>query len=123
MDIGQETIETRVSPQVVWQAWERFQTGEKGQSGSFKYKILNIEPGVSFSILWKTLFARLVFTHRVEGLEKGSKISYRIEIKGPFAYPLRFLIGKKLRKNVAALLKSFVQQLEEHVRRHPECNR
>lgn len=112
MDIGQETIETRVSPKIVWQAWERFQAGEKGKSGAFKYQILEVDPGKSFSILWKTLFARLIFTHCVEPTDQGCRISYRIEIRGIFAYPIRMLIGKKLRKNVAVLLKSFVKQLE-----------
>lgn len=114
MDIGQETIETRVPSHIVWRAWERFQTGEKGKSGSFKYTVLAIDPGKSFSILWKTLFARLIFTHIVEPTGEGCRISYRIEVRGPFAYPIRLLIGKKLRKNVTALLKSFVSQLEQH---------
>ena len=122
MDIGQETIETFVSSKIVWQAWERFQSGEKGKAGVFKYKVLDVDPGKSFSILWKTLFARLIFTHLVESTGVGCRISYRIQIRGLFAYPIRFLIGKKLRSNVALLLKSFVRQLEEHVSRHPESN-
>ncbi|MBI3508422.1 MAG: hypothetical protein HY069_02140 [Chlamydiia bacterium] len=108
----EEIIETKVSPQVVWQAWERFQQGEKGRAGAFKYRILQVEPGKSFSILWKTLFVRLIFTHRVELTPTGSKVGYEIQIKGLFAYPVRWLIGNKIRRNTAALLRSFVKQLE-----------
>lgn len=108
----EESIETPVSPAVVWQAWERFQEGQKGKQGAFRYQILTVDPGKSFSILWKSLFARLVFTHRVEPSGSGSRISYHIQIRGPFAFPLKLLIGNKLKKNVSALLKSFVKQLE-----------
>ena len=108
----EESIETRVSPAVVWQAWDRFRSGEKGRAAGFKYRVLDVDPGKSFSILWKTLFVRLVFTHKVEPIQRGSRISYQIQIKGLFAWPVRFLIGKKIQRSVAALLKSFVKQLE-----------
>ena len=109
----EEIVETHVKPAVVWQAWERFQAGQKGKEGAFKYKVLEVDPGKSFSILWKSLFTRLIFTHHVEPTEKGSRIRYQIQIRGPFAFPLKFLIGKKIQRNIAALLKSFVKQLEE----------
>jgi len=108
----EEIIETNVSADVVWRAWERFQTNQKGKAGAFKYRVLDVQPGRSFSILWKTLFVRFIFTHRVEAIPRGSRISCGIEIRGLFAFPMRLLIGNKIRKNVAATLKSFVKQLE-----------
>ena len=114
--IMEEIIETQVPSTVVWQAWERFQAGQKGRSGAFKYKVLSVDPGKSFSILWKTLFVRLVFVHSVEPLPRGSLIRYQIQIRGIFSLPLKWLIGNKIRKNVSAMLRSFVRQLEESQR-------
>jgi hypothetical protein len=111
-DIMEESIETSVPATVVWQAWERFRTGERGKTGHFKYTVLEVEEGKKFSILWKTLFARLIFTHVVDPTPQGSRIRYQVTIRGPFAWPLKVLIGKKLRRNIAALLRSFVSQLE-----------
>lgn len=110
----QENIETRVPPEIVWQAWERFQEGQKGKQGSYKYKILDVEPGKGFSILWKSLFVRMLFIHRVEPLFEGSRISYQIQIKGLFSPIVRFFMGAKIRKSVSFLLKSFVKQLEQN---------
>jgi hypothetical protein len=107
----EEQIETRIRPQMVWKAWERVhtQTPEKGKP---KFKVFDIKNGESFSILWKSLFVRLIFTHKVEPTQKGSLITYQVAIKGLFAIPVRWLIGKKIQKNVAHVLKSMVKELE-----------
>lgn len=116
----EETIETRVSPPVVWEAWEKAhllhgQKGiEAGQQGkeTFRYRVLDVKKGESFSILWKTLFVRLIFTHSVKPTKRGAQIGYRVEIKGPFAWPIRWLLGTKIKKNIGAVLKAIVKQLE-----------
>lgn len=116
----EEMIEARVSPEEVWQAWEKahelhgqksIEEGQKGKS-KFKYKVLHVKKGESFSILWKTLFVRLLFTHRVKPTQRGSEICYSVAIKGPFAWPIRWLLGDKIRKNIGAVLKAVVSELE-----------
>lgn len=116
----EEQIETRVSPQEVWAAWERahamkggerIEEGQQGKS-KFRYKVLEVKKGESFSILWKSLFVRLIFCHRVGPSKRGSLISYKVQIKGPFAWPIRWLIGEKIRKNIGLVLKSMVKELE-----------
>ncbi len=116
----EEQIEARVSPQDVWAAWERahflhnptgLREGQKGKSG-FRYEVLDVKTGESFSILWKTLFVRLVFTHHVRPTKYGSQISYRVQIKGLFAWPARWLLGEKIRKNLNQVLKAVVRELE-----------
>lgn len=102
----EEQIEARVSPSQVWQVWKRAQVS-KG-----KYKIIDVKEGESFSILWKGLFVRLIFQHKVEPTKKGSLISYNVQIKGPFAWPVRWLIGEKIRKNLQYVLKTIVKELE-----------
>lgn len=121
-----QMIEAKVPPKKVWEAWERAHQmhGQKGiQSGvqgerktdgkkGFHYQILDVTPGESFSILWKTFFVRLVFTHTVKPSTKGSQISYQVQIRGPFAWPVRWILGNKIRQNIAHVLQAIVKQLE-----------
>ena len=112
----EERIEVRVPPETVWQAWERahenkLQEGIQGKS-SFRYQILNVKKGESFSILWKTMFVRLLFSHAVRPMRSGSQILYKVEIRGLFAWPVRWLIGGKIRNNLRLVLQARVRQLE-----------
>lgn len=116
----EEMIETSVAPEDVWNAWEKahalhgqkgIESGQKGKN-KFKYKILDVKKGESFSILWKTLFVRLVFNHSVRPTKRGSVIRYRVQIKGPFAWPVRWLLGNKIKNNISLVLKAIVRQLE-----------
>ena len=113
----EETIEAYVPPEVVWAAWEkahqggRLESGQKGKKG-LKYQILDVKRGESFTILWKSLFARLLFFHSVKSTAKGSRIQYGFQIKGPFAWPLRWMLEKKIRKNLATVLSALAKQLE-----------
>ncbi len=106
----EEMIEARVSPELVWQFWERGL--EQGKTGKLRYKILDIQKGKSFSILWKTLFVRLIFTHTVEPTKKGSEIRYKVQIKGLFALPVRWMLGAKIKRNLSHVLQSIVRDLE-----------
>lgn len=116
----EETIEARVPPETVWEAWEKAhalhgQTGiEPGQKGKsqFRYQILDVKKGESFSILWKTLFVRIIFSHSVRPTKRGSEIRYRAQIKGLFAWPVRWLLGNKIKQNISLVLKEIVRQLE-----------
>ena len=111
----EEQIETRVAPEVVWKAWERVHSlhGQRAES-KIKYKILDVKNGESFSVLWKTLFVRLIFIHKVKPIPYGSVISYTVQIKGLFAWPVRFLIEGKIRKNIHLVLKAMVRELERY---------
>lgn len=114
----EEIIEARVDPQDVWATWERahgvngLEAGDKGKSTKFKYKILDVEKGKKFSILWKTLFVRLIFSHEVLPTKNGSKITYRVKIKGLFSWPVRFFLGNKIQSNIRLVLKAIVRDLE-----------
>jgi len=123
----EQKIEARVPPAKVWEAWEKahaahgqqgikagFRAKTKSERGKgFKYQILDVVPGVSFSILWKTLFVRLIFTHAVHPTKRGSEIRYDFQIKGLFAWPVRKVLAKKIEKNLAIVLKAIVENLEE----------
>jgi len=123
----EETLETRVSPETVWQAWERahalhgkgggIASGGTGLSKPEKgrgiaYEIMDVVKGERFSIVWKTVFVRLVFRHAVFPKNRGAKIIYSIEIRGLLGAPIRWLLGNKIRSNIRLALKTVVQRLE-----------
>jgi len=120
----ESVIQTKVSPKKVWQAWRSahamdkgFSSGQKGvlktNGGSkFAYRILDVKEGESFTILWKSLFVRLIFTHSVVPKANGSEISYRVQIRGLFAWPARYFLSEKIRSNLRMILVSLVKELE-----------
>ena len=124
----QSTIETKAAPAQVWDLWrsahqmdETFVPGKKGswkgkRSGSFSYRILEVSEGKSFAICWKSLFVRLIFTHSVAETPKGSQICYRVQIRGPFAWPMRRLLAGKIQKNLSLVLTSLARELEAGVK-------
>ena len=114
----EERIETRVSSEKVWASWESAYEKQKGVAANekgkgFRYQVLDVIPGQQFTILWKTLFVRLFFSHKVSPTKWGSEICYSVRIKGPFAWPVRLFLGNKIRQNINLVLKAIVKQLEE----------
>ncbi|HAB99564.1 MAG TPA: hypothetical protein DCE71_07075, partial [Parachlamydiales bacterium] len=113
-------------PSRIWASWQAahatagqkdMNSGQKGVSkkeglSGFKYQMQQVKEGESFSILWKTLFVRLVFTYTVKPIPKGSKVSCSVEILGFFAWPVRWALKNKIRKNLSQALGAMVKQLE-----------
>lgn len=118
-------IETLAPPEAVWRAWEKahalhangpIEPGQRAKRAGFKYKIIDVVAGERFSISWKSLFVRMVFTHSVKAVKRGSEIRYAAELKGLFAWPVRLLLKNKIRKNLAFVLKEFTKQLETQIK-------
>ena len=114
----EEQIESTVRPAEVWRAWERAYgltssdgTGQIREKDRIRYEIFNVKQGECFSILWKTFLVRLIFSHSVLPIDKGSKIVYKVQIQGLFAWPIKFLIGSKIQKNMRHVLRSFGKSL------------
>lgn len=120
-----EEVEASVPPEIVWDSWKKahgihsdqpFEVGVKGKTKKeagrgFRYKIVDIKEKESFSIVWNSYFAKLVFIHRVKSVPRGSKIQMDFQITGPLAWPLRFLLQKKIKKNISHVLKEMARQL------------
>lgn len=123
----QSTVKTKATPQAVWEMWrkihnmdETFAVGKKGSlkgrgRAHMKYRILEVSEGKHFSILWKSLFVRLVFTHAVFASLKGAEIRYTVQVKGPLAWPMRFLLGSKIGRNLDLVLQSLSKELDRGV--------
>lgn len=116
----EEVIETRVAPALVWAAWERAHgLPEKGgiepgprKKEKFKYQIRDVKKGESFSIFWKTFFIQMEFNHSVKAIPMGSEIRYKIEIRGLFSWPVRWLIKDRIKENLSQVLKAISQELQ-----------
>lgn len=114
----QSTIVTKASPEAVWAAWKKahnmgedFVPGKKGKTKSLSYKILEVSEGSHFTILWKSLFAKMLFRHAVVEKPGGSEICYSVQIRGILAWPLSFLLRSKIERNLALVLKAFSKSL------------
>jgi hypothetical protein len=116
------TIESRLSPETIWKAWESahathanspIEPGQRSKSTGFKYQILDVVKGERFSILWKSLFVRMIFTHSVRAVGRGSEIRYTAEMKGLFAGLVKFVLKNKIQRNLSFVLKEFTKQLEK----------
>jgi hypothetical protein len=111
----EEQIETRVSPGKVWDAWEQTHAkGLQGKSGQFRYQIVDVIPRESFSMVWKTLFVRMVFHYSVRPTNRGSTIFYDVEMKGLFAWFVRWTLENKIRAHLRSAMKKFASQLEQN---------
>jgi hypothetical protein len=118
--------QTRVSANRVWQAWVKAHAvhgsgklvsgscGHMETKGQKKipYQIIDVVEGTSFSILWKAMFIRLVFSYRVVPLDFGSEISYDFQMKGSLAWMVRWFLAPKIRANLSHVLKTFIRNLE-----------
>ncbi len=118
--------QTRVSPNRVWQAWVKAHAvhgsgtlvsgsvGHMETKGQKKipYRIIDVVEGTSFSIVWKAMFVRLVFSYQVVPVGKGSQISYDFQMKGAMAWMVRWALAPKIRENLTHVLKTFIRNLE-----------
>lgn len=115
----QSMIVTKAPPEAVWAVWkkahqidETFVPGKKGKAKALSYRIVEVSEGSHFTILWKSLFVKLLFSHAVAPAKGGSEIRYSVQIRGPLAWPMRFLLRSKIEKNLAFVLKSLGKELD-----------
>lgn len=120
------TTKTKIPPDKVWLAWKQmhqwdqkkpFKVGQKGRSffGSKVafFEITDIQEKKSFTLTWKAFFVKLLFTHKVEPIKKGSEITYEARFKGIFAPLVQWRVSKKLKGQMGEALHRFVSQLEQ----------
>lgn len=126
MSYIEESIETRASSKRIWQAFSEaykrkgqtgFKEGSKGyvssQGKSLPFEIIDVKKGEAFTTLWKSWLVKFYFIYSVEEMEKGSRISCHVKVKGPMGFLVAPFLKKKLRKNVKQFLEDFTFQLEQ----------
>jgi hypothetical protein len=122
----EESIETKTAAKRIWQAFVEtykrkgqtgFKEGSKGyvssQGKSLPFEIIDIKKGESFTTLWKSLLVKFYFIYSVEELDKGSRITCHVKVKGPLGFLVAPFLKKKMRKNVRQFLEEFAFQLEQ----------
>jgi hypothetical protein len=107
-------VRTRISPEIIWHSFSRTFSAENGKNGRFKYRILSINEGESFTLLWKTFFARLVFTYAVVPCQTGAEISTQVEIRGIFSRILHYFLKNKIQRSLDLSLHELVKKLANH---------
>ncbi len=109
----EEKIESRVAVEKVWEGWANIHSsGEKGQAGKFRYSIIDLVPNKRFTMVWKTLFVRLLFTYTLCKTQRGSEVGFDVAIKGPFAWGVRWFLEPKIRANLRNAMRMFIRKLE-----------
>lgn len=112
-------IEASLSPEVVWKAWARafeirglaLKKGVKSR-GIIGYRILEVEDGVSYSILWKSLLTKLVYTYSVKKAGAGCVIHIHAKPKGFFFWMIQLTLKNKIQRDLQTFLQDFVKALK-----------
>jgi len=105
------TVVTKALPERVW-AFFRESYGEQGKKAGCKYRILSVLEGHSLTVQWKTLFARLIFTHQVTPHPLGSEISYLVEIRGFFSFGARYFLKRRIQRSLDSVLQQLAKKLD-----------
>jgi len=126
------SVETNIKSAVIWNKWKKSQPwnnwgkensslseGQKGHVNSkdkkaIPYEILEVKENESFTIAWKALFIKLIFTYSVKDLKNTSLITYSVKLKGFFSLPVYYLIKTKIKKNLINGLNSLINQLKNN---------
>ncbi len=126
-----ETVDTPVNAQKVWNAWRAgnywdlgaqeknsFKEGQEGRVVDGKkrgpaFKVASIEEGKAFTLTWKSTFIKFDMSHRVIPVATGSKIIYKMKLRGLMAGPMRLFLGRKIKRTLKEALSGFITHIEK----------
>ena len=137
MIIAQHTLETTALSKNIWALWvdasgykkwdERtewaklkgeFKVGTRGElkpKGGFSavFTITEMKTGRSFTYLTPLPFARLQFHHAMEPTDMGTRLTHRIEVKGPLAWVWARVLGPKARAHLPVAMRKLARLAEQ----------
>ncbi len=137
MIITQHTLETTALPENIWALWAdvpgykewdeaivwaklkgEFKVGASGKlkpngGHTAAFTITEMEEGRSFSYVTLLPFARLQFHHAMESTDMGTRLTHRIEVKGPFAWVWAQVLRSALRTNIPAAMRKLARLAEQ----------
>lgn len=126
-----ETVNTPASAEKVWNAWRSgnywdlgaqeknsFKEGQKGRVVNEKrrgpaFEVTSIEEGMAFTLTWKSTFIKFDMSHSVVPSATGSKIIYKMKLRGLMAGPMKLLLGRKIRRTLKEALSGFTSHIEK----------
>ena len=121
---AQHTLETTTSPESIWRrwadvpGWPDWDEGLEwatlqgplaaGTAGVIKrrggervsFRIVEFVEGRSFTCLGRKLGTDLAFVHRLEPSPLGTKLTHRVEARGPLAWLLGLTFGRRIRESL-----------------------
>ena len=129
----EHTLETTTEPEAIWSRWEDvngwpdWDEGLEwarllgplrvGSSGSLKRKgslrqrflVEEVQEGRGFTCLGKKLLTHMRLVHRVEPSKLGSRITHRLEVKGPMAWWLWLTMARGIRQTLAPAVRKLAR--------------
>ena len=141
MLIIKHTVETKASAKTIWDIWKdvsHWNTWDhgiehssidgpfaKGTPGTLKpkggplvrTKLTEVVPMKRFVDESKILFSRIIISHYLIEFPGKTQVTHQIEMKGPFAFLLAFLIGRNMKKNLPQEMQSMIKKAESHEKR------
>jgi hypothetical protein len=118
----EESIQTRAAPSKVWALWKQasywegseggFTQGQQGkafnsQKKGAAFQILSIEEGASFTLQWRAPCLKIEVNHSVTPSDGGAKIRYQFVLRGFVAWPVEFLLKRRIRGHLKKALNEF----------------
>lgn len=137
MIITQHTLETTALPEAIWALWAdvpgyeewddgiewarlngEFKVGARGKlkandGRTAAFTITEMEKGRSFSFLTPLPFARMRFHHSMEPTNMGTRLTHRIDVKGPLAWIWARVLGPVFRANLPAAMRKLARLAQQ----------
>lgn len=129
----EHTLETTTEPEAIWlrwkdvDGWPDWDEGlewaqllgplKVGSSGSLKRKgsqrqrfmVEEVQEGRGFTCIRKRLLTCMRWVLRVEPSSLGSRVTHRIEVKGPMAWWLRLTMARRIRQTLAPAVRKLAR--------------
>jgi len=121
---AQHTLETTTTPESIWRCWTNVQGWPDWDDGlewaslqgpmamgtlgvmkcrggeRLSFCVVEYIEGRSFTCLGRRLGADLRFVHRLEPSELGTRLTHRVEARGPLAWLLGLTLGRRIRESL-----------------------
>ena len=129
----EHTLETTTEPEAIWRCyedvdgWPDWDEGlewarllgplKVGSAGSLKrkgslrerFKVVEVNEGRGFTCIGRKLLTRLRLVHRVEPSNLGSRVTHRLEVRGPKAWWLRLTMARRIRQTLAPAVRKLAR--------------
>ncbi|MBA3956837.1 MAG: SRPBCC family protein [Parachlamydiaceae bacterium] len=136
MLIIKHTVETRASPEAIWEIWQDvtnwktwdhgiefstiegpFQTGTTGTlkpiGGPLVHtKLTLVEPKKRFVDEAQLTLARIIVSHFLTESEGKTHVTHQIEMTGPLAFFFAIVIGRNMKKNLPQEMAAMIKKAE-----------
>lgn len=136
MQIFEHSIQTEATPSQIWQVlqdvenWNSWDHGiefsringlfEAGTSGSMKpldgpvlqTLLTYVEPPKIFVQEARLLLAKTIMTHSISEVNGNTQVTFKTEIKGPFAFLYARLIGPSIKKKIPIEMREMLKKAQ-----------